>query len=157
MKKHPLTGEKSTQKELAKYIGVRQQTVAQYIYGETMPTAKNCLAIADYFGVSVDYLLIGFEDSELQTSMVDAQRRRIYERLENIAVLCSNAENLALTLMESEVKPDCVCQRKSCAKVHEKVKHYQHKKNWGTGGSDVYIGEPKCTTFGALIQQCKKG
>ena len=67
-------------------------------------------------------------------------------------------ENLALKIKKPPIALlSCVCQRKSCAKVHEKVKHYQHKKNWGTGGSDVYIGEPKCTTFGALIQQCKKG
>lgn len=38
--------------------------------------------------------------------MMDAQQRRMYEKLGNIAVLCSNAENLALNLMESEVKAD---------------------------------------------------
>lgn len=104
--KHPLTGKKTTQKELAEYVGIRPQTVSQYICGETVPTAKNCLAIADYFGVSTDYLLIGYEDRDLYSSMMDAQRRRIDEKLENIAVLCSNAENLALGLMKSEVKPD---------------------------------------------------
>lgn len=45
MAKHPLTGEKTTQKELAKCVGIRPQTVSQYICGETTPTAKNCLAI----------------------------------------------------------------------------------------------------------------
>lgn len=106
MDKHPLTGEKTTQKELAKHIGIRPQTVSLYIGGGTVPTAKNCLAIADYFGVSADYLLIGYEDGDLYFSMMDAQRRRTYEKLGSIAVLCSNAENLALGLMESEVKPD---------------------------------------------------
>lgn len=106
MEKHPLTGDKTTQKELAKSIGIRPQTVSQYIYGLTVPTAKNCLAIADYFGVSADYLLIGYEDADLYFSMMDAQRRRTYEKLGSIAVLCSNAENLALSLMESGVKPD---------------------------------------------------
>ena len=106
MDKHPLTGEKTTQKELAKHIGIRPQAVSLYICGETVPTAKNCLAIADYFGVSADYLLIGYEDGDLYFSMMDAQRRRTYEKLGSIAVLCSNAENLALGLMESEVKPD---------------------------------------------------
>lgn len=106
MRKHPLTGKKTTQKELAKYVGIRPQTVSQYIYGETAPTAKHCLAIADFFGVSADYLLVGYEDRDLYSSMVDAQQHRICEKLSSIAVLCSNAENLALSLMEGEVKPD---------------------------------------------------
>ena len=104
--KHPQTGKKTTRKELAKNIGVRQQTVSQYVCGETVPTAKNCLAIADYFGISVDYLLVGYEDGDLYFSMIDGVRRRIYEKLGEIAVLCSNAENAALNLMESEVKMD---------------------------------------------------
>ncbi len=62
--------------------------------------------MADYFGVSADYLLVGYEDGDLYFSMMDAQRRGVYEKLGNIAVLCSNAENLALGLMESEVKQD---------------------------------------------------
>ena len=71
-----------------------------------MPTPDKVLAMADYFGVSADFLLIGYEDGDLYFSMMDAQRRRMYEKLGNLAVLCSNAENIALGLMESEVKPD---------------------------------------------------
>ena len=106
MARHPHTGKKTTQKELAAYIGVRPQTLSLYACGKSVPPAENCLALADYFGVSVDYLLVGYEDGKLYFAMMDAQRRRVYEKLENIAVLCSNAENLALGLMESEVKPN---------------------------------------------------
>lgn len=106
MHKHPHTGKKTTQKELARHLGIRPQTVSLYLLGKSLPSAKNCLAIADYFGVSVDCLLIGYEDGDLYFAMMDAQRRRVYEKLGNIAVLCSNAENIALGLMESEVKPD---------------------------------------------------
>ncbi len=103
MEKHPRTGEKTTRIALAQYLGIRQQTVSQYVCGKTVPPANKCLAIADFFGVSADYLLIGYEDGDLFFSMMDAQKRRVYEKLGNIAVLCSNAENLALSLMESEV------------------------------------------------------
>ncbi len=106
MEKHPKTREKTTQKKLAQSIGIRPQTVAQYLTGETTPAAKNCLALASYFGVSTDYLLTGHEDNALYSAMVDAQRRRMYEKLSNIAVLCSNAENLALALMEGLVDLD---------------------------------------------------
>ena len=106
MARHPHTGKRTTQKELAAHIGVRPQTLSLYVCGQTAPNAENCLAMANYFGVSVDYLLVGYEDGDLYFAMMDAQRRRVYEKLENIAVLCSNAENLALGLMESEVKPN---------------------------------------------------
>lgn len=106
MARHPHTGKRTTQKDLAAYIGVRPQTLSLYACGKSVPPAENCLALADYFGVSVDYLLVGYEDGGLYFAMMDAQRRRVYEKLENIAVLCSNAENLALGLMESEVKPN---------------------------------------------------
>lgn len=94
MDKHLQTRKKATHKELAEYIGIRQQTVSQYISSKSVPTAKNCLAIADFFGVSVDYLLIGYEDGDLYFSMMDTQQRRMYEKLGNIAVLCSNARTL---------------------------------------------------------------
>lgn len=106
MHKHPQTGKKTTQKELAKCLGIRPQSLSLYLCGKTLPSAKTCLALADFFGVSADYLLIGYEDGDLYFSMMDAQRRRIYEKLSSIAVLCSNAENLALGLMGGEVKPD---------------------------------------------------
>ena len=106
MARHPHTGKKTTQKELAAYIGVRPQTLSLYTCGKSVPLAENCLALADYFGVSVDYLLIGYEDGDLYFAMMDAQQRRLYEKLGRIAVLCSNAENVALGLMESEAKPD---------------------------------------------------
>lgn len=106
MARHPHTGKKTTQKELAAYIGVRPQTLSLYACGKSVPPAENCLALADYFGVSVDYLLIGYEDGDLYFAMMDAQQRRLYEKLGRIAVLCSNAENVALGLMESEAKPD---------------------------------------------------
>ena len=106
MKRHPYTGKPTTQKELAAYLGIRQQSLSLHIKGRTMPTPDKVLAMADYFGVSADFLLIGYEDGDLYFSMVDAQRRRMYEKLGNLAVLCSNAENIALGLMESEVKPD---------------------------------------------------
>jgi len=59
MEEHPHTGEKTTQKALAKAIGIRPQTVSLYMDGSTQPTADNLYKIARYFDVSVDYLLTG--------------------------------------------------------------------------------------------------
>jgi transcriptional regulator with XRE-family HTH domain len=57
--RHPMTGAKTTLKELAEAIGIRQQTVSLYKNGETQPTPETLVKIAEFFGVSVDYLLTG--------------------------------------------------------------------------------------------------
>ncbi|QGG47408.1 helix-turn-helix domain-containing protein [Heliorestis convoluta] len=59
MDEHPHSGEKTTQKALAKAIGIRPQTVSLYMDGKTQPTADSLYKIAQYFDVSVDYLLTG--------------------------------------------------------------------------------------------------
>lgn len=69
--RHPVTGKRTTLKELAKAVGVRQQTVSLYKNGETQPTPETLVRIADYFDVSVDYLLTG----------VSSQNKPIHEEL----------------------------------------------------------------------------
>lgn len=56
---HPKTGEKTTLKALGEYVGIRQQTISLYKNGTTQPTPENLVKIAEYFNVSVDYLLTG--------------------------------------------------------------------------------------------------
>jgi transcriptional regulator with XRE-family HTH domain len=58
--RHPMTGARTTLKELAEAVGIRQQTVSLYKNGETQPTPETLVKIAEFFGVSVDYLLTGF-------------------------------------------------------------------------------------------------
>lgn len=47
------------QNKLAAFVGIRPQSLAQYCAGETQPNAEKLLKIAEYFGVTVDYLLTG--------------------------------------------------------------------------------------------------
>lgn len=67
--RHPMTGVKTTLKELAEAIGIRQQTVSLYKNGETQPTPETLVKIAEFFNVSVDYLLTG----------VSSQNKSIHE------------------------------------------------------------------------------
>jgi transcriptional regulator with XRE-family HTH domain len=53
----PGTGQKTTYKTLAKYLEVKQQSVSSWANGTTIPDTKHIAPIADYFGVSCDYLL----------------------------------------------------------------------------------------------------
>jgi transcriptional regulator with XRE-family HTH domain len=46
-----------TNKELAEHLGVSQQAVNLYTAGNSMPTVDKIVKIAEFFGVSVDFLL----------------------------------------------------------------------------------------------------
>jgi transcriptional regulator with XRE-family HTH domain len=50
---------KTTIKAVADYIGVSRQAVSQYQDGSTQPNADTIVKIAEFFGVSTDYLLTG--------------------------------------------------------------------------------------------------
>ncbi len=45
------------QKEIAKYLNVSQNTYSQYETGVISLTAEILIKLADYYGVSIDYLL----------------------------------------------------------------------------------------------------
>jgi len=59
MDKHPQTGEKTTQKQLAEYLGVRPQTVSCYCTGESIPNVEQLIQIKDYFGATAEYMITG--------------------------------------------------------------------------------------------------
>lgn len=44
------------QKEVAEKTGITEATISRYITGKMKPTMKNAQLLADYFGVSIDYL-----------------------------------------------------------------------------------------------------
>ncbi|WP_243107433.1 MULTISPECIES: helix-turn-helix domain-containing protein [Anaerotruncus] len=46
-----------TQKQVADGIGVAEQAYQRYEYGKTVPSALVLIALADYFDVSLDYLV----------------------------------------------------------------------------------------------------
>ena len=56
---HPDTGAKTTQAALAAYLGVRPQTVAYYVNGESLPNCEQLQKIAEYFNVTCDFLMTG--------------------------------------------------------------------------------------------------
>lgn len=46
-----------TQRQLANYLQIAQPSYIRYENGKAEPTLENLVKIADYFDVSVDYLL----------------------------------------------------------------------------------------------------
>lgn len=59
---------KTTQQELARYLGVQRQTISGYMLGRSSPDWKNLAKIAKYFNVSADYLL---DLPEVETAPID--------------------------------------------------------------------------------------
>ena len=47
----------ATAAKLRQYLGVTSQTISQFKLGTTLPKTENLIRIADFFNVSVDYLL----------------------------------------------------------------------------------------------------
>ena len=54
------------QKDIAKYLNVSQNTYSQYETGVISLTAEVLIKLADYYGVSVDYLLDRTSNPHLQ-------------------------------------------------------------------------------------------
>ena len=45
------------QKDIAEEVGIPLRTYQRYEYGERQPTADVLVALADYFNVSIDYIV----------------------------------------------------------------------------------------------------
>ena len=48
---------KLTQAELQRQTGIEQALLSKYENGQRVPTTQALIALADFYGVSVDYLL----------------------------------------------------------------------------------------------------
>lgn len=66
---------KVTMKELGNMIGVAESTMSLYETGKRKPDPETLSRLADYFNVSVDYLL-GRDEGQPQTSPSPADRQR---------------------------------------------------------------------------------
>ena len=71
LEKHPQTGKRTTLKDLGEAVGTRQQTISLYRNGDTQPSPDILIRIANYFGVSVDYLLTG----------ISSENKEVHEQL----------------------------------------------------------------------------
>lgn len=60
-----------SRKELAEKIGVSERIVTYYEKGEKNPTLDSLLKIADFFNVSMDYLVSGVSESETDKFIIE--------------------------------------------------------------------------------------
>jgi len=55
-----------TQKQIAGLLGIAERNYRRYEAGDVDPTASNVTLLADYFDVSIDYLLGRSDNSQRQ-------------------------------------------------------------------------------------------
>lgn len=83
-----------TSYKVSKETGVTQTSLSNWKSGRNTPSTKTLQKIADYFGVSVDYLMTGKEDPKEKSKKLTARDERdIAKDLESIMSKLSNQED----------------------------------------------------------------
>lgn len=80
-----------TQKELAEDLGLRRPTLSDWKKNGSVPAGDICLKIADYLGVSMEWLLTGKESS------LSTEERRL---LKQWAILSPDQKDTVCTLLD---------------------------------------------------------
>ena len=101
-----LAGDRTNQ-EIADGIGVARQTVGQFMLGNTKPDIETLCKLADYFGVSTDYLLCR---TDVATTSTDIQMICEYTGLPEKAIQTlidykMNEKNIAIIACEGKISP----------------------------------------------------
>lgn len=93
--------------KVAKEAGVTQTALSNWKSGRSTPTTKTLQKIADYFGVTLDYLLTGKESPEKKNSSLSAKDERdIAKDLENIMAKLSAGEDGPASYDGEELDPE---------------------------------------------------
>ncbi len=80
--------------KVSKETGITQSTLSDWKRGRSTPKTENMKKIADYFGVSVDYLMTGKEEAKEKAPELTAKDERdIAKDLENIMQKLKNGES----------------------------------------------------------------
>lgn len=79
--------------EVAKKAGVTQTALSNWKAGRSVPKAETMKKIADYFGVTVDYLMTG-NGIDIEQSVMTDQEKIIYEYAKRLLALGMTPEKL---------------------------------------------------------------
>lgn len=79
--------------KVAKEAGVTQTALSNWKSGRSTPTVRTLQKIADYFGVTVDYLMTGNEEAPPEPQLTARDKRDIAKDLESIMDKLNNQES----------------------------------------------------------------
>lgn len=91
--------------KVAKEAGVTQTALSNWKSGRSTPTAKTLQKIADYFGVTIDYLMTGNDSSE-QKGLTARDNRDIAKDLDSIMEKLTSGENGPASYNGEEISPE---------------------------------------------------
>ncbi|WIF95021.1 helix-turn-helix domain-containing protein [Caminicella sporogenes] len=80
-----------TQSELANILNKSRSTIAGYEINDRMPDFETLTKIADFFNVSIDYLL-GRTDIQNPNNTLEGRKITLHQKLENIPEIVINTE-----------------------------------------------------------------
>ena len=83
-----------SQEQLAEKIGVSRQAISKWEGGSAMPESDKLLALSNYFGVSLDYLL---KDGAPDAAPAEAQEEHRTMRLLSL-ILCFGGRGIRRTV-----------------------------------------------------------
>lgn len=78
--------------KVAKETGVTQSTLSDWKRGRSTPKTENMKKLADYFGVSIEYLMTGKDDSK-ETVLSPKDERDIAKDMESLREKLMNNES----------------------------------------------------------------
>ena len=92
-----------SRKELAKYLGQSYQSIAKYEAGTRKPDYNTLLRIANYFNVSIEYLLGETDDRRIRKN-ADEIKQRMEDYFYRILQLPEEEINNMLEIIEAVLK-----------------------------------------------------
>jgi transcriptional regulator with XRE-family HTH domain len=90
-----------TQADLAKKIGISHTQMARYEIKNIYPPADVLKSLADVFGTTIDFLVMGDNESKAQASLKDAE---LINQFKKIAVLPEEEKTLVLKMITAYIR-----------------------------------------------------
>lgn len=88
---------KTTQVQAAKAAGVSESMYQFYEYGKCEPTVRVLIALADFYNVSIDYLVGRTDNPEVNRSSGE-------EKLHTIKIAARSGKFIEITVTDSELE-----------------------------------------------------
>ena len=90
--------------KVSKDTGIAQSIFSSWKTGKSTPKTDKLQLIADYFGVSVNYLLTGKKEAIVEAAIIPKDERDIGRKISELISLLSNRDDLLFEGKEIGVK-----------------------------------------------------
>ena len=92
--------------QVSKATGISQSTLSNWKSRRNLLSPDKAKKLADYFGVSIDYLMTGKEEAEKEPTLTPVDERDIAKDLENIRAKLTRGEDGPAMYDGEELSPE---------------------------------------------------